>query len=144
MRPGWNPATAQIQPMVFPDDYEVEALRGKPKGMRQVLLEWGLWLQGGKHAYGRRFLAVSSSSRGAKGCDKEDDPLYGKCCATAVLQEQEDFKLQQGSLTEGIANLNHQTIFYPKFHYELNFIERFWCEAKYFARENCDYSLEGL
>jgi len=26
----------------------------------------------------------------------------------------------------------------------LNFIERFWCAAKFYARENRQYSLEGL
>jgi hypothetical protein len=32
----------------------------------------------------------------------------------------------------------------PKFHCEMNFIERFWCGAKWYSRENCSYSFEGL
>ena len=32
--------------MVFPDDYEDESLRGKPKGMKQVLTDRGLWRNG--------------------------------------------------------------------------------------------------
>ena len=57
-------------------------------------------------------------------------------------------------MPSGIGNKNLQQlrlarkklaeIFYPKFHCQLNFIERFWCAAKWYARENCEYSLEGL
>ena len=40
--------------------------------------------------------------------------------------------------------LGHSVLFYPKFHCELNFIERYWCQAKWFARENCGYDFEVL
>ena len=40
--------------------------------------------------------------------------------------------------------LGHSVLFYPKFHCELNFIERYWCQAKWFARENCGYDFEAL
>ena len=39
---------------------------------------------------------------------------------------------------------NHLIIFYPRSHCELNFIERFWCAAKWYAKENCEYSFDGL
>ena len=38
----------------------------------------------------------------------------------------------------------HCVLFYPKFHCELNSIERYWCQAKWFARENCGYDFEAL
>ena len=47
-------------------------------------------------------------------------------------------------MQEGVEAANYLIIFYPKFHCKLNFIERFWCAAKWYPRENCEYSLEGL
>jgi hypothetical protein len=35
-------------------------------------------------------------------------------------------------------------MYYPKFHCELNHIEYFWCHSKWYARENCDYAIDGL
>jgi hypothetical protein len=35
-------------------------------------------------------------------------------------------------------------MYYPKFHCELNHIEYFWCHSKWYARENCDYIIDGL
>ena len=35
-------------------------------------------------------------------------------------------------------------VFYPKFHCELNFTKRYWYGCKWYARENCQYTLPGL
>ena len=35
-------------------------------------------------------------------------------------------------------------MYYPKFHYELNHIEDFWCNRKSWTRKNCKYSIEEL
>ena len=46
MREGFIHSKQCPQPMVFPEDYSDPALRGKPKGIKQVLLERGLWRNG--------------------------------------------------------------------------------------------------
>ena len=61
------------------------------------------------------------------GCPPDTD---GGCCACAMLAAQRDFHEQKGQLEEELAAVNHLCIFYPKFHCEMNFIERFWCGAK--------------
>jgi len=38
----------------------------------------------------------------------------------------------------------HICMFLPKFHCELNWIERYWAAAKQYARSNCLYTLAGL
>src|SRR6185312_17378378 len=55
-----------------------------------------------------------------------------------------DFLSQKSTLEEAILEAGHRCIFYPKFHCELNYIERYWGAAKRYARENCDYSWSGL
>ena len=84
------------------------------------------------------YLALRQKDR--FGCDLA---LNGECCATA-LQSQPDFKEQKGWLQELLEQAGHSVVFYPKFHCELNFMERFGCSAKYYTRENCGYSLNDL
>ena len=55
----------------------------------------------------------------------------------ARIRRRRIFKLWHQAKAQSIC------IFYPKFHCELNFIERYWCGAKWYARENCGYSLDA-
>jgi len=114
--------------MVFPENYSDPALRGKPKGIKQVLLERGLWRNGMR-------LDCKPKCQIQAGAD---------CCARQCLRNQPDFQEQRGYLQEVIEARGYQVIFYPKFHCEPNFIEFFWAAAKRYARENCEYSLQGL
>ena len=59
---------------------------------------------------------------------------------------QPDFIAQQCEIEEKIEGLsNHyRVLYYPKFHCELNHIEYFWCHSKRYARESCDYTINGL
>jgi len=117
--------------MVFPDDYEDESLRGKPKGMKQVLTDRGLWRNG--------------LQKTCAMCRNDDiDPARVDCCAERILELQPDFAAQ-GSMLEEIAKEEGQfIIFYPKFHCEFNFIEMYWGASKRYTRQHCDYSFQGL
>ena len=37
----------------------------------------------------------------------------------------------------------HYCIFLPKYHPELNFIERYWSRVKWYARQKCDQTIKG-
>ena len=65
-------------------------------------------------------------------------------CARRIISLQSDFLKQKSLLEEIVEEAGHQIIFYPKFHCELNFIERYWGGAKIYARQHCDYSWSGL
>ena len=47
-------------------------------------------------------------------------------------------------MEELILNKGHRVMFIPKFHCELNPIERVWCHPKSYTRSRCDYSFVGL
>ena len=59
---------------------------------------------------------------------------------------QPDFIAQWCEIEEKIEDLSncYRILYYLKFHCELNHIEYFWCHSKRYARESCDYTIDGL
>ena len=43
-----------------------------------------------------------------------------------------------------IEERGHVCLFVPKFHCELNFIERHWSRCKKYTRDHCNYTMQGL
>jgi len=68
----------------------------------------------------------------------------GMCCGKAILRSERGFASQKGLIQEALEYQNQKVVLFPKFHCELNPIESYWCKAKWYARENCDYILDGL
>jgi transposase len=119
MRPGWFGSPPNAQPMVD------EA--NKPKSIKRVLQERGLWPPQGLH--------LSCPTKAHSG---------NACCARKLLASQPDFQAQVGLVQEAVERRGHAALFLPKFHPELNYIEYFWGQAKRYAREHCTYTLAGL
>jgi len=75
---------------------------GKPKGMKQVLIERGLW--------------KNSLLADCKLCkDKVIDENRVDCCARRILSLQPDFVNQKSALEEIILEAGHLCIFTPSF-----------------------------
>ena len=132
MREGFIHSKGRPQPMTFPDNYGTLALRGLPKGMKQILTERGL--------YRPKLRAICKDPKGKKICK----PEAIDCCCQRILSLQRDFLEQKGKLQEELESRGHIVLFYPRFHCELNFIEYFWGYVKREVRENCDYKMDGL
>ena len=69
---------------------------------------------------------------------KPGEPNHGKCCGFTVLAQEPDFASQRPWLREVIEDAGHICIFLPKFHPEMNFIERYWAVIKRWLRYHCD------
>ena len=126
MRDGWymKDGGHVVQQMTFPTDHP--EFPNQPKGMKAVLAERGLWVDG---------LLMQ--------CKKCDPEAMG-CCARHILEHQPDFMEQHSLVQEVIEAAGHLCIFLPKFHCELNFIEFFWGEVKNYLRKHCDYTFKTL
>ena len=88
---------------------------GQPKGMRLILQERGI------------------NTTGMKAADMR-----------IVLANHADFKYEKTALESLMQEKGHRAIFIPKFHCELNPIERVWGESKRYTRAHCDYTFQGL
>lgn len=80
------------------------------KGMKQVLIERGLWKDG-----------LNADCKLYK--DKIEDINQTDYCARRIISLQPDFLSQKSALEEAILEAGHKCIFYLKFHCELNYIE---------------------
>jgi hypothetical protein len=102
----------KIQTMNFPDDFHDPKLCGKPKGIRLILEERGLWPKEG--------LVLTCENNNIEG-----NTSYPDCCARHKLGAQPDFAAQIPLIQEIIEAHGHKVIFYPKYHCELNYIEMY-------------------
>lgn len=109
-RDGWFMEEGQkiVQSMMTPEN--------KPKGLRTILTERGLW-----------------------------DYTLSRNSAMELLQQQPDFQEQSCWLQEVVSKHEGFLLdFYPKFHCEFNFIEMYWAACKAYTRRNCTYSFKDL
>ena len=104
----------QRQSLVF----ESGPNKGKAKGARQILLERGY-------------------------SDEQIKQMKLKGCIE-VLESHEDFKNETSKVEKILESKGHRCLFLPKYHCELNPIERCWCRAKVYTRSHCNYSILGL
>ena len=108
------------QPVMRPTVYngEVQEMTlpdGTPKGMKMVLEERGVC---------------------TKGMVAKD--------MTAKLKTYQDFKNSKTILSELVENKGHKCVYIPKFHCEVNPIERCWCQAKKYTRAYANGSIVRL
>ena len=62
----------------------------------------------------------------------------------AKLNEFPNFKNERYKVARLLRCFEHDCLFLPKFHPELNPIERVWGKAKLYSRHHCDYSFASL
>ena len=88
---------------------------GVPKGMKRVLEERGI------------------NTATLRGDDMQN-----------ILANHEDFKNEKTIIESFLTDKGHMALFLPKFHCELNPIERVWGEAKRYSRKYTNFTLQRL
>ena len=61
-----------------------------------------------------------------------------------ILAGHDDFKNEKCRVDTFLSNCGHTCVFIPKFHCELNPIERVWSQSKRYTRAHCDYMIASL
>ena len=97
---------------------------GLPKGLRQLLWERGLWKDGMTRVGGKEKTLELSMEH--------------------ILNLQPDVEHQKSSLHLAIEAAGHVCVMLPKFHCEMNGIERVWGRSKWYTRRFCNYTYPSL
>ena len=100
----------RVQSMIFHKDHK---LKGKPKGIKQVLKERNLWPD----------KSIRLMCEQCSGKQEDVDLERSDCCARRIMSLQPDFREQKSILEEALIEANHIFERYPKFHCGCNFIE---------------------
>ena len=125
------------------------ALIGHSKGLKQICMERDLVKPDSKMngVCGSKQRKERKEAMASTGIGKEESvevPLHmgfadeEACCLAYLLSQQPDFIAQQNAIQEYIESRGHLCIFLPKYHPELNAIERYWSRIKLHTREHCD------
>lgn len=110
MQDGWFIRDGEkiIQSMLMPDNHPSDA--GNAKGIKQALLERGLWRSG--------MLLLCRPKKGQSAEEGKCHPESSNCYATRTLSLQPDFLEQKSLVQETIEELRHLCIFLPKYFIE--------------------------
>ena len=81
MRESFIHSKGLLQTMQFLQNYRILELAGKPKGLKQIFKELGLW--------DREYSTSYPKSDGRPRCRPE-----GRCCASNILAAERDFREQ--------------------------------------------------
>ena len=132
-----GPAAAKEERVIKAGQPVPQLLWGRNKGTEAMLDERGLYPSSG--------LRGDCASKHASG--------DVACCCVKVLSTQQDFVRECSALqhlveervvVDEISKARGCCLFLPKFHCELNWIERFWGASKAYTRKHCLYTLPGL
>ena len=116
VKPGGEQPVMRVSPFVVNGAPQRMVLPdGTPKGLKMVLEERGVDVRKMK---------------------KED--------MVAKLATFDDFKNEKNKVQRLLIQFEIRALFLPKFHPELNPIERVWGKAKVYTRDRCDYSFPSL
>jgi hypothetical protein len=156
----WKAVATHLPGTVIVEESE---LVGVAKGMRQILLERGRQFTCGACARAKHRATTNANRKACMEEWKNDKVNYAKLtallqyptseelveqvsavpctCVDCVLSDEDDFKNQPSGLQEIYDKHNqqygtkHKCIFLPKFHPELNPIERCWSRMKHHVRQ---------
>ena len=61
-----------------------------------------------------------------------------------ILKNHDDFRNEKPRIVHFLEQKGHKALFLPKFHPELNPIERVWAQSKVYTKSHCKYTFPSL
>ena len=124
------------------DSLDVSKMNVNPGGKQRIMRDgwWGGKPQRMNYAIGiPKGLRVILEERGVNTHEMNGDRMR------AILGSHPDFKNEKSTVEHFLTeDRKHITYFLPKYHPELNLIERVWAQAKRYTKAYCKYSLPSL